>query len=103
MNFHEYDKLVKGFRLPSANAEYIRLNLAGEVGEFLGKVAKAIRDGKQLDFRYEVMKEAGDILWQLNEACKDLDFTLEQAAQLNVDKLTSRARRNALNGSGDNR
>lgn len=103
MDFKEYDEKVSQFRLPSATPEYVRLNLAGEVGEFLGLIAKAIRDGAGEDFQYQAKKEAGDILWQLNEACKDLGFTLEDAALVNVVKLTSRAKNNKLQGSGDNR
>lgn len=103
MNFKDYDNKVSKFRLPTASPEYVRLNLAGEVGEFLGLIAKAIRDGEKEDFRTQAMKEAGDILWQLNEACKDLGFTLSEAASMNAHKLESRAERNKLQGSGDNR
>lgn len=103
MQFNEYDNAVKHFRLGSAGLQYIRLNLAGEVGEFLGLIAKAIRDGEKEDFQEQAKKEAGDILWQLNEACKDLGFSLEDAARKNIEKLSSRAERNVLQGSGDNR
>lgn len=103
MDFKEYDAKVSRFRLASADEQYVRLNLAGEVGEFLGLIAKGIRDGKKPDFIYKAKKEAGDILWQLNEACKDLGFTLEEAAEMNVAKLEDRAERNMLTGSGDNR
>lgn len=103
MDFKEYDKLTSVFRMGSANDEYVRLNLAGEVGEFLGLIAKAIRDGYPVGFEDLAKKEAGDILWQLNQACKDLGFTLEEAAQLNYEKLDSRNKRGAIQGSGDNR
>ena len=46
MTLNEYQKKAMSTCMPSCNNfSYMALNLVGEVGEFVGKVAKAIRKG----------------------------------------------------------
>ena len=93
------------FRLPTATPTYALLNLSGEVGELHSLIAKAIRDGvkDRHDHIYNIKKELGDILWCLTAVAVDAGFTLEDVADLNIDKLTARKANNTLTGSGDNR
>jgi NTP pyrophosphatase (non-canonical NTP hydrolase) len=103
------------------------LNLVGEVGEFASKVAKAIRKEQAqiggfidsgtpsknvltfkefptcIEQEAELKKEAGDILWQLSGLCHVMGWSLEDVAQMNLDKLASRKERNVIDGNGDNR
>lgn len=89
---------------------YPFLALAEEVGEFLGILAK-IQRGDDMQTRYgslqaideALLKEAGDVLWQLTASLKELGFTLEQAAQMNLVKLEDRAKRGVIKGTGDSR
>lgn len=99
------------------NFSYMALNLIGEVGEFMGKVAKHIRkeeafiDESKLYIKRhtqdEVMDaladEAGDIFWQLAGMCQVMGYSLEEIAQRNLAKLRSRAERGVIDGNGDNR
>ena len=105
------------------NFAYMMLNLVGEVGEFSSKVAKLIRKGrKQItdnglystidgaafewtdnEFREELKKEAGDILWQLAGLCREMGWDLEDVARGNLNKLASRQERGVIDGNGDNR
>jgi NTP pyrophosphatase (non-canonical NTP hydrolase) len=103
------------------NFSYMFLNLVGEVGEFASKVAKSIRKEKReiyanslhTTFKYagsadsesdaELMKEAGDILWQLSGLCEVMGWSLEDVAKANLEKLASRKQRGVIDGSGDNR
>lgn len=103
----------------SNNFSYMMLNLVGEVGEFASKIAKEVRkermevDKSQLhmtegnymkvEFDEELKKEAGDILWQLSGLCSVMGWSLEDIAQMNLDKLASRKERNVIVGDGDNR
>lgn len=111
--------------MPSCeNFSYMMLNLVSEVGEFAGKVAKMVRKGQvEIDtmddktsdlfpmvslpqwvyYQEELMKEAGDILWQLSGLITVMGWTLEDVAQGNLDKLASRKARGVIDGNGDNR
>lgn len=96
------------------NYSYMFLNLVGEVGELASKVSKAIRTGhanindNKLDFdsinmKQEMMLEAGDVLWQLSGLCSAMGWSLEEIAQMNLDKLKSRQERGVIAGNGDHR
>ena len=118
MELNEYQmRAMKTCLSSSNNFSYMILNLVGEVGEFSSKVAKAIRKEKSdiddndlyfsenalpeeiIDLKYE----AGDILWQLSGLCKVMGWSLEDVAQMNLDKLASRKDRGVIVGNGDNR
>lgn len=101
----------------SNNFSYMFLNLVGEVGELASKVAKDIRKGNAYisggsnlyynDFpelsqhEVELMKEAGDILWQLSGLCTVMGWSLEDVAQMNLDKLAARKAVGTISGNGD--
>lgn len=112
--------------MPSCeNISYMLLNLVGEVGEFASKIAKNIRKEnvyigghKNLkglsrlcvyphfidameDWDAELKKEAGDILWQLSGVCSVMGWSLEEIAQMNLDKLAARKAAGTIDGSGD--
>ena len=103
----------------SNNFSYMMLNLVGEVGEFASKIAKEVRKDRmqvnksklhmtegnymKVEFDEELKKEAGDILWQLSGLCSVMGWSLEDIAQINLDKLASRKERNVIVGDGDNR
>lgn len=119
MELNEYQTKAFGTCMPSSNNfSYMMLNLVGEVGEFASKVAKHIRKGEititesQLAESYapftdayeeELMKEAGDILWQLAGLCTVMGWKLEDIAWGNILKLRSRQERGVIDGNGDNR
>jgi NTP pyrophosphatase (non-canonical NTP hydrolase) len=80
---------------------YPTLGLCGESGEVAEKVKKQVRDG--VFNRHEVAKELGDVLWYLANICNDIGYSLEEVADLNITKLSSRKERDAIKGNGDNR
>lgn len=102
MNFSEYQDKAQRYRLPSSDEQYVLLNLSAEVGEFMGHLAKAIRDQTQVDVDI-LAKELGDILWHVSALCDDMGISLDAVAMMNLDKLESRRIRNQITGSGDNR
>lgn len=84
---------------------YASLGL-GESGEVQGKVKKIIRDSGGIiteDAKKEIGKELGDILWYVAALCRELNLSMDDIAQQNIDKLLSRKERGVLTGNGDNR
>lgn len=118
MTLNEYQKQAMTTCMSSCeNFSYMALNLMGEVGEFMGKVAKHIRkgeafiDGGVLYFKRnmpaEVVEalqdEGGDIFWQLMGLFAVMGWDADAIAQRNLAKLRDRAMRNVIIGDGDNR
>lgn len=118
LTLNEYQNKAMTTCMPSSeNFSYMFLNLVGEVGEFASKVAKAIRKGfaeicknkisriGDADMLYtqeeELKKEAGDVLWQLSGLCSVMGWTLEEIAQMNLDKLAARKAIGTIDGNGD--
>jgi NTP pyrophosphatase (non-canonical NTP hydrolase) len=88
------------------NLLYPTLGLCGEAGEVAEKIKKMIRDdaGALTDERRAALsKELGDVLWYLAQIATEADLELDAIAEANIEKLTSRQRRNVLQGSGDDR
>lgn len=89
-----------------SNPIYPTLGLCGEAGEVADKVKKVLRD-QNGEFSPEVaqalMLELGDVLWYVAQLATELDLDLDDVATANLDKLASRAARNVISGSGDDR
>jgi len=108
MELAEYQKLsCRTAEYPrEAWLAYPALGLAGEAGEVAEHAKKAIRDdgGEVSEERRAAMsKELGDVLWYVSQIASELELSLEQVAQENLEKLLSRQRRGVLAGSGDER
>lgn len=102
MELNEYQKQARVTRLPLADSVYCLYNLSAEVGELLGVIAKARRKGTKPETE-AVLKECGDILWQLAAVADDFGLSLQLVASTNLDKLADRSVRGVLDGVGDNR
>lgn len=108
MQVNEYQKaaLVTAVYPDDKRIIYPALGMCGEAGEVADKVKKVIRDNNQQftdECNREIAKEIGDVLWYCATMAHDIGFTLEEVAQMNIDKLASRQQRGKLGGSGDNR
>lgn len=126
MELNEFQKRAMTTCMPSCeNLSYMLLNLVGEVGEFSSKIAKAIRKeqvyiGGQkdlkglsklciypdfipefLEWNEELMKEGGDILWQLFGVFTVLGWDAEEVAKGNLEKLAARKQAGTIVGNGD--
>lgn len=87
---------------------YPALGLASEAGEVAGKIKKVLRDSDGDFFtnrmhREGLKAELGDVLWYVAVLAADLDLSLGEIAQANINKLADRAERGVIGGSGDNR
>lgn len=109
MNFQEYqEKSRKTALYPNkgSNFTYPTLGLCGEAGEVAEKMKKVIRDkGGVMDdeTKESVKKELGDVLWYISQLATELNLSLDEVAEKNIEKLYSRMERDKLRGSGDNR
>ena len=123
MTLNEYqEKAMVTNAASSDNDTYALFGLVAEVGELADKVAKAKRKGiisissdmilpaltppTKEEFNGFVegfVKELGDVLWFTALLAKMSGLSLEEVAQLNLDKLADRAKRGVIIGEGDNR
>jgi len=103
IGFREYQIKAASFAIYPATHKvlYPTLGLCGEAGEVAEKVKKQVRDGTFN--RHEVAKELGDVLWYLANLANDIGYNLDEIADINIEKLSSRKDRNKIQGSGDNR
>lgn len=104
MDMDTYQQLAKGTQKDtSTGLTYLTLGLVSEAGEVADKLKKAIRDTNGEVDPLGLMKELGDCLWYISMLANYYNHTLSEVANLNIDKLESRAQRNKLSGSGDDR
>lgn len=109
MTFEEYQKQSRETAIyPNLDDNFIypTLGLVGESGEIAEKIKKILRDkGGEIndESRKEIAKELGDVLWYLSQLSSELKLSLDDVALMNIEKLSSRKKRDALHGDGDNR
>lgn len=108
MLFREYQNAAKQFAVYPKDrlSTCAILGLVSEAGEVADKMKKIIRDkgGVMSDNdKKEFFKEVGDVLWYVSALCTDYGMDMGSIAIENIKKLTDRAERAQLNGSGDNR
>tara|TARA_Y100000994_G_scaffold177821_1_gene146890 strand:+ start:239 stop:568 length:330 start_codon:yes stop_codon:yes gene_type:complete len=109
MDFKTYQKKARlTAQYPNLGSNYIypTLGLVGEAGEVAEKVKKVIRDKEGIfdsESRKGLKKEIGDVLWYVSNLCDEFNFSLEDVAVQNLEKLKLRAARGKISGSGDDR
>jgi len=104
VNFNDYQTKTATFRLDSYSPEACVMGLLAETGEVAAVFQKLIRGDFPPDVAMtKLFKELGDVLWHISEIANDNNWTLQDIAQGNVEKLESRQLRNVILGAGDNR
>lgn len=85
---------------------YPAFGLLSEAGEVAGKIKKTLRDFNgnfNVNQKHKIADELGDVLWYVAALANDLGYSLNDIANMNLEKLQSRSKRNMLQGSGDDR
>jgi len=85
---------------------YPTLGLINEAGELAGKVKKIFRDKNgqiSQEDRQALKYELGDVLWYLAQIATELNLSLQEVAEANLEKLFSRLERGQIQGEGDYR
>lgn len=105
MTFDEYQKAARTTAIypKEYGLGYVALGLTGEAGEVADKIKKIYRDPDRPWSRDDLAKELGDVLWYLANTAHEIGYSLGDIAKKNVEKLSSRAERGTLQGSGDDR
>lgn len=103
-SLNEYQSKAADFRIPTAPPEERVMGLLEEAGEVAAIFKRLLRGDYGPDIAAtKLHKELGDILWYVSQIAGDNDWTLEDVAKTNIEKLESRKIRNAIMGEGDNR
>lgn len=93
MQLNEYQELAKVRARPDPDTNMNLLNwalgLGGEVGEFQDLVKKMTFHRHPVPGE-KLANELGDVLWYLALAADSLSYTLEDIAQMNLDKVARR-------------
>lgn len=106
MNFEDYQRSAMKIAEYPRDAIHLALGLNFEAGEVSEKVKKVLRDKNGIITDKEaraIAKSLGDTLWHICAFAQYLGFSLEEVAELNIKKLSSRKKRDGSHGSGDNR
>lgn len=109
MDFDTYQEKSKLTRFKNdqvASLAYWALGLNGEAGETAEKIKKIYRDdeGEITKEKKEALKkELGDCLWYMAQIAEDLDLSLADVVENNIEKMLSRKERGTLHGDGDDR
>lgn len=75
------------------------LGLAGEAGEVIELIKKALYHGKDLD-KEALTKELGDVLWYVALICEQTGIRLDDVAEQNITKLADRYPTGFVMGGG---
>jgi NTP pyrophosphatase (non-canonical NTP hydrolase) len=109
MNFTDYQnkaRVTAKYPVIGHGVIYPTLGLANEAGEVAGKIKKIFRDrdGVIGEVEREALKaELGDVLWYIAQVATELDLSLDEIAEHNINKLLDRQARGKIQGDGDNR
>ncbi|KXJ99102.1 MAG: MazG nucleotide pyrophosphohydrolase domain-containing protein [Acidobacteria bacterium OLB17] len=96
MNFEDYQAAASKTALYPrrlSNVEYPTLGLAGEAGEVANIVKKIQRDHEGVltdETKAKLKDELGDVLWYISACADELQLTLAEIAEYNIEKLAKR-------------
>ena len=106
LNMYQAEAMVTAVFKEELKIVYPALGLNGEAGEVAEKVKKVLRgesEGRTDDKCREIAKELGDCLWYVSVLANSIGYTLQEIAEMNINKLRSRQQRGRIGGNGDNR
>lgn len=83
------DEIIRQLTPQQAHLLHMAVGVSGEAGELLDAIKKHCVYQKAMNME-NVMEEAGDILFYLTGILNELDMTIEQCIQANMDKLSKR-------------
>lgn len=104
MLLNDYQTNAAKYRLETSPPEERIMGLLEEAGEVAGVFKRLLRGDYDPDQAVSKLhKELGDVLWYLSAIAADNEWTLEEVAKSNLDKLESRHTRGLIMGTGSDR
>lgn len=92
MNFREYQRLARrtsaGYLNPIERLHHAVFGLNAEAGEVAGILQKKYQGHPIV--KEHLIKELGDCLWMIAEACDYLEVGMDEVASANIEKLKKR-------------
>jgi NTP pyrophosphatase (non-canonical NTP hydrolase) len=104
LTFNKYTKHAESTAADFEHTEqpwYVALGLCGESGEVADALKKIYREFGSVENapaqrKQHVLRELGDVLWYLNRMATVLGSSLDEVAQLNIDKLSKRKKTGSI-------
>lgn len=104
-------KMAGNSQVDEAHLAFGLLAEAGEIATLYQKMYRG--DPSYLDYDWDyhlkpekvelLKKELGDVLWHVSAMALLYGFTLEEIAEVNLQKLKDRAKKGTIRGDGDER
>ena len=93
VDFDDYQRLAMRTRNhtlePSLARAVAALGLAGEAGETADYIKKVVGHAHEIDASH-LAKEIGDVIWYCASLCDEFGLSLEEVAEMNIEKLRRR-------------
>lgn len=113
MHMNDYQTAARKTAMGNSLDHFVH-GLTEEAGEVAGVMKRFHRGDEKYRNPYnhgrlshpakeKLAAEIGDVLWYIAMIADELEMPLADIAQMNIDKLADRAKRNVITGSGDNR
>ena len=106
MDLNKYQIESRKTWLLNYNNDEIRaiLGVCGESGELAEKYKKYLReDISYQEYKELVRFELGDILYYISRVADNVNSSLNDIAELNLEKINKRKKENKIKGNGDKR
>ena len=87
----KYQSFQKKTQKKDFDLKYLALGLGGEVGEVQNEIKKLERDDDNnltKERKQKILNELGDVMWYLSGILDQLDTTIDEILELNIQKLT---------------
>ncbi len=104
MLLNEYQSKAGEYQVRTAPPEERIMGLLEEAGEVAAIFKRVLRGDYNIDVAATKLHgELGDILWYVGRVAADNNWSLQEIAEANLEKLESRKTRNVILGSGSER
>ena len=93
VDFDDYQRLAMRTKNPDLDPKLAKaiaaLGLAGEAGETADYIKKVVGHAHEIDASH-LAKEIGDVIWYCASLCDEFGLSLEEVAEMNIEKLRRR-------------